>query len=139
MTTPELSAYDELYLYSGTRGRDTFILQLVVDAHRAQVATADMKPIALVFALVGLFLHVERNFTGLRVQQVHMQLGRTKHQWPTVILPLHRGVTTAADVMRVPEGEDRDAAISDWCRCVWEAYRDSRGTIVDLLQRHGII
>lgn len=136
---PELSAYDELYVYSGTRGRDTFILQLVVDAHGAQVATEQTKPIAVVFALIGLFLHVEKNFTGLRVQQVHMQLGRKKHQWPAIVFPAQRGAITAADVMKVPAGLERDAAISKWCQSVWEAYRANRQTIVDLLQRHGVI
>jgi hypothetical protein len=139
MTTSELSAYDQLYLYSGTRGRETFILQLVVDAHGAQVASEETKPIALVFALVGLYLHVERGFTGLQVQQVHMQLARKKHQWPTITLPDSRGHITAADVSKVPEGDERDAAISAWCGSVWETYRANRETIIELLQRHGII
>jgi hypothetical protein len=136
---PEFSAYDQLYLYAGTRGRESFILQHVVDAHGAQVATAETKPIAVVFALIGLFLHVEKGFTGLRVQQVHMQLGRQKHQWPTIPLPFLRGGISAEDVLKVPEGEERDAAISDWCRSVWEAYREQRGTIVALLEAHRII
>src|SRR5687768_17759318 len=91
----DFSAYDQLYVYAGSRGRETFILQLVVDAHRAQIATDDTKPIALVFALIGLFLHVEKNFTGLQVQQVHMQLGREKHAWPNIQLPDQRGGITA--------------------------------------------
>jgi hypothetical protein len=78
-------------------------------------------------------------FTGLRVQQVHMQLGRKKHQWPTIALPVQRGDLTAADVLTVPEGPERDAAISAWCRSVWAAYRDNRQRIIDLLQRHGVI
>jgi hypothetical protein len=141
MTTPpaELSAYDQLYLYSGTRGRDTFILQLVVDAHGAQIATTETKPIALVFALIGLFLHVEKGFTGLQVQDVHMQLGRKKHQWPKITLPTRRGDITAVDVLKVAEGPQRDAAISEWCRSVWEAYRENRHTIIELLHRHRVI
>ena len=42
---PEQTAYDELYAY--TMGRPRFILQHVVDAHRAQSATADTKPMPL--------------------------------------------------------------------------------------------
>jgi hypothetical protein len=136
---PELSAYDQLYLYAGTRGRETFILQLVVDAQGAQIATPETKPIAIVFALIGLFLHVEKGFTGLRVQQVHMQLGQEKHEWPTITLPFHRGDITAEDVLKVPEGEERDSAISDWCRSVWQAYGEVQGTIRALLEAHRII
>jgi hypothetical protein len=140
VTTPaEQSAYEQLYLYSGSRGRESFILQLVVDAYGAQMATAETKPIAMVFALIGLFLHVERGFSGLRVQEVHMQLGRRKHPWPPIALPIHRGAITAADVLNVPEGAQRDEAISDWCRSVWEAHHENRQTIIDLLQRHHVI
>jgi hypothetical protein len=139
MSPMEFSAYDELYVYAGTRGRQTFVLQLVVDAHGAQIATADTKPIAVVFALIGLFLHVEKQFTGLQVQQVHMRLGRKKQAWPTIVLPVKRGTITAEDVLRVPAGPERDAAISEWCRSVWTAFNGSRRQIIDLLQEHRII
>jgi hypothetical protein len=46
---------------------------------------------------------------------------------------------TAEDVLRVPAGEQRDAAISDWCRSVWAAYGDSRQQIIDLLREHRIL
>jgi len=139
MTATGFSAYDELYVYSGTRGRTTFILQLVVDAQCAQFASDDTKPIAIVFALIGLLLHVERGFTGLQVQHVHMRLGRKKHPWPKIALPADRGSLTAEDVLKVPAGPERDAAISDWCRSVWSAYGESRRQIIDLLHEHQIV
>ena len=58
------SAYDEVYVY--TMGRPGFILQHVVDAYGAQTASSDSKPIRIVFALVGLYLHVERHFRSRR-------------------------------------------------------------------------
>jgi hypothetical protein len=139
MTPTEFSAYDELYVYSGTRGRETFILQLVVDAHCAQVASEETTPIAVVFALIGLFLHVEKNFTGLQVQHVHMRLGRKKHPWPRIALPADRGSMTAEDVLKVPAGPERDRAISEWCRSVWSACGASRQKIIDLLREHRIM
>jgi hypothetical protein len=135
----EFSAFDHLYVYAGSRGRETFILQLVADAHRAQTATDEIKPIAIVFALIGLYLHVEKNFSGLQVQQVHMQLGQKKHPWPTITLPAERRSITAEDVLKVPVGPERDVAISEWCRSVWKAYGASRQQIIDLLQQHRII
>lgn len=130
--------YDHLYTYAGGRGRDRFILQNVVDAHHAQTATDQTKPIVIIMALVGLYLHVEQGFSGLQVQHVHMQLARKKHRWPKIVLPHTRGAVTPQDVMNVSEGDERDRAISDWCRSVWEAYRQNRETIIALLQRHGI-
>jgi hypothetical protein len=59
---PNRGAYDELYVY--TMGRPRFILQHVVDAYAAQTATRDGKPITVVFALIGTYLHIEKQFSG---------------------------------------------------------------------------
>ncbi len=85
-------AYDELYVY--TMGRDGFILQHVVDAFGAQTASKDSKPMRVTFALVGLFLRVERQYSGRQVQDVHMQLARHRKQWPSIPLPEDRGGMT---------------------------------------------
>ena len=130
------NAYDEVYVY--TMGRPGFILQHVVDAHTAQTATAASKPIAIVFALVGLYLHLEKGFTGRQVQQAHERLGRHKRPWPDVPLPDHRGAMTALDVMAVPAGIERDAAIDSWCEMVWQAFGASRDVIVRLLGEEGL-
>ena len=128
--------YHELYVY--TMGRQGFILQHVVDAHMAQTLDASSKPIGSIFALVGLYLHVEKGFSGSQVQQAHMVLGRQKRQWPAVVLPVQRGERTPADVMRASAGAERDAAIDRWCESVWAAYRENRETIVRLLRDYQI-
>ena len=129
--TDNQTAYDELYVY--TMGRPKFILQHVVDAHMAQTAADDSKSIGIVFALVGLYLHVEKGFTGAQVQQVHRTLARQKRQWPAITLPADRGNLTARDVMTAPEGAERDAAIDRWCETVWKSFAKSREVIVRLL------
>jgi hypothetical protein len=128
----EQTAYDELYAY--TMGRPRFILQHVVDAHRAQSATANTKPMALFFALAGLLLHVERGFSGHEVQRVHILLAKHQRQYPRIDLPADRGVIGPADVLAVAAGAERDAAIERWCRSVWAAFDESRGTIAAFLQ-----
>jgi hypothetical protein len=127
-------AYDEVYAY--TMGRPQFILQHVVDAFAAQTADANSKPIGVVFALVGLYLRVEKRFSGDQVQKVHMLMGRRKRQWPTVSLPNDRGKITVCDVLVVPEGCARDSAVDDWCRSVWTSCADNRQTIIDLLREY---
>lgn len=124
-------AYDEVYAY--TMGRPGFILQHVVDAHAVQTANADSKPIAVVFGLVGLYLRVEKQFSGRQVQKIHMELGRRKREWPRIDLPGDRGHMTVSDVLAAPAGAERDAAIDDWCRSVWAAFGANRQTILDLL------
>jgi hypothetical protein len=130
------AAYDEVYAY--TMGRPQFILQHVVDAFAAQTAGENSKPIGVVFALVGLYLHVEKQFSGGQVQKVHMLMGRRKRQWPIVSLPNDRGKITVSDVLAVPEGSARDTAIDDWCRSVWRSFADNRQTIIDLLREYQV-
>lgn len=132
-----MTTYDELYVYS--MGRPNFILQLVADANTAQNATAATKPIGVVFSLVGLYLRVEKGFTGKQIQDVHRRLARQRKQWPLLQLPTDRGVITAADVMAAAEGPSRDLAIDAWCKSVWDAYGDCQRLIVELLGENGVI
>jgi len=125
-------AYDEVYAY--TMGRPAFVLQHVVDAFGAQTATAETKPIRVIFSLVGLYLHVEKQYSGRQVQLVHVRLGQRKRKWPALPLPSDRGSLTVFDVLEAPAGAPRDAAIDAWCRSVWDAFQDNRQAIIDLLR-----
>ena len=131
-------AYDELCAYTLTHGDPAFIHQHVVDAFAAQNATDTSKAIGVAFALVGLYLLVEKGFSGRQVQRVHMQLARRKREWPRFTLPADRGGMTALDVMKLAEGPERDRAIHDWCATVWAAFAGEREKIVSLLDEHGI-
>lgn len=115
-----------------------FIHQHVVDAQAAQNADAQTKPIGLTFALVGLYLHLERGFSGRQVQRAHMQLGKQKRAWPALALPADRGPMTAEDVMAAEAGSARDRAIDAWCASVWDAYRGHRAVVEALLREYGI-
>jgi hypothetical protein len=137
--TLEQDAYDELRCYTLThRDRSSFIHQHVVDAFTAKHANAQTKPIALTFSLVGLYLHVEKQFSGARVQRVHMELASNRQTWPLFRLPPHRGLITAVDVVAAPEGVERDKAIHAWCTSVWEAFHESRRIVVELLHQRGL-
>jgi len=127
--------YDELALYTLAHRSPAFIHQHIVDAFAAQTASERTKPIALTFALVGLYLHVELGVTGKNVQRAHMRMGRFKKQWPAFVLPEERGSITVADVRNAPPGPERDRAIDDWCASVWRAYAASRQQIIDLVRQ----
>ena len=131
------TAYNEVYVY--TMGRPGFILQHVVDAFAVQTAGADAKPIAVVFGLAGLYLHLERNFSGRAVQEAHRKLAQTKREWPRVHLPANRGSLTVLDVLAAPAGSERDTAIDEWCRSVWTACSGTRDTLIKILQEHQVI
>jgi len=99
------------------------------------MADENTKPIKITFALIGLYLHVEKQFTGKQVQQVHMALARRKHPWPSFALPADRGKISVADVLAAG---DRDNTIHAWCSSVWDAYQGSRQQVIDLLRQHGV-
>lgn len=134
---PNRAAYDEVYVY--TMGRPGFILQHVVDAFAVQNAHPEGPWIGVVFGLVGLYLYVERQFSGNQVQEVHKRLGSTKRQWPKIHLPGDRGRITALDVLGAPAGPQRDKAIHDWCESVWNAFRVNRQVVIALLEERQII
>jgi hypothetical protein len=135
----EQGAYDELRCYTlGLRDR-AFIHQHVVDAFGAQHADERTKPIALTFALVGLYLLLERQFSGRQVQRIHMQLAATGDTWPVFPLPAERGPVTVAEVVKAPPGPERDAAIHAWCASVWRAFAASHRAVAELLRQRRII
>ena len=138
-TISHRDAYEELSCYTLAHGHPSFIHQHVVDAFAAQEADENTKPIALTFALAGLYLHVERGLSGRQVQLAHMKMAQRKRQWPAFSLPRERGTITAAAVIKASPGTKRDQAIDGWCASVWEAFRGNREVLVRLLAEPPVI
>ena len=124
---------EEFALYTLTHKDSSFIHQHVVDAYAAQNADVHSKPITVFFALVGLYLHVERDFTGKQVQIEHTHLGQQRRQWPRLSAPLQKGCVTVSNVMATLPGNERDAAIHTWCASVWNAWKESDAHLVSLI------
>ena len=132
--------YNELSCYTLEHADPSFIHQHIVDAYVAQHADENSKPIGVVFALIGLYLYVEKNFTGRQVQKLHMKLGRLRKQWERPHLPKELSAITVRDVLASPPGPSRDAMIRSWCASVWEGCRESRNNIVALAKNElGIV
>jgi hypothetical protein len=131
-----MTAYDQLCAYTLNLGDPEFLHQLVVDAHTAQNANDSTKPMSLVFALLGLYLPVEKNISGRQVQRFHMQLANLKIRWKRPPLPSHRGTITVDDVMAKPPGSERNLAIHAWCASVWSTYAAARPQIIEIVDRY---
>jgi hypothetical protein len=131
-------AYHELCAYTLAHGDPAFIHQHVVDAFAVQGADERTKPIALTFGLVGLYLKVERQFSGRQVQRAHMTMARRKRTWPSWTLPRNRGAISAQTVLDAPAGPTRDVAIDAWCASVWDAFRTNRAAVAALVAEYGI-
>ncbi len=124
----------ELSYYTLTHRDPSFIHQHAVDAFAAQYADENTKPITLTFALIGLYLLIEKNFSGKEVQNAHMKLAKHQKQWPTFNLPETRGEFTVYDIVAAPTGSKRDEAILKWCASVWQAYSESHQKVTDLVK-----
>jgi hypothetical protein len=133
LTATEQTLQDELTCYTLGLGDPEFIHQHVVDAYAAQNAGPGTKPIAVVFGLIGLYLHVERGFTGRQVQRAHMKLATPRRKWLMPRLPEHRGAIRVGDVLAEPPGLERVVMIDVWCATVWQAYEDSHGEIEEIV------
>lgn len=131
MKTPQ-DLFNELSYYTLAQDRSYFIHQHAVDAFAAQTADENTKPIKITFALIGLYLFLERGFTGKQVQQAHVKMSQNKKQWPSIALPIQRGEITVEDVLKASPGEPRDILFREWCESVWKQYHAWHQAIADL-------
>jgi hypothetical protein len=128
--------YNELAFYTLAHPDPAFIHQLLVDAYTAQHAGETTKPIAIVFALIGLYLHLEKGYTGKQVQRAHMQLAKWPNNWPKLPLPHDRGEIRIEHVLAIEAGPARDTMIDCWCASVWEGWRKSRPEIIEISRKY---
>ena len=133
----EKEAYDELQAYTLELRDAAFIHQHVVDAWMLQHADETTKSIGVAFALVGMYLHFEKSFSGKEVQRAHMVMGKRSKTWPAFDLPAERGSMNATDVMAAPAGPERDRAIEAWSLSIWQAFHASHAAVADLAKRYG--
>jgi hypothetical protein len=127
----EEELWHELMACTLTLGDAGFVHQHVVDAYAAQTATEDSKPIAVIFALMGLYLHLDRGFDGRMVQQAHMRLATPRRTWSMPELPEHRGAVRVGDVLEAVPGTEFEVMVDVWCMSVWNCYEHLHGYIAE--------
>lgn len=127
--------YGELSAYTLQQGDVEFIHQLAVDAYAAQHAGEHVRPIAVAFGLIGLYLTCERDYSGRQVQHMHQLLANRSKNWPRFALPPQRGSVTVRDVMRKQSGTDRDDMLWHWALSVWDAWSAEHEQVKALMER----
>jgi hypothetical protein len=127
--------YHELAFYTLAHTGRNFIHQHVVDAFAAQTADNSSKPITIFFALAGLYLFLEKNYTGLQVRDAHLQMAKKTKSFPTISLPDDRGAITVSNVLAAPAGNDRDEMIRQWCISVWDAFSEQHSDVTTLTEK----
>jgi len=117
--------YDQLSTYTQSHKSPSFIHQHIVDAFYAQTANEETKNISLIFSLVGLYLYIEKNYTGLAIQKAHMNLAKARKNWPKLDLPNFRGKITGKDISLAKTIEEYNKLVNKWAIEVyktWEKY-----------------
>jgi hypothetical protein len=126
---------NELAFYTLAHGDPRFIHQHSVDAYGAQHVRQSRSTIGAAFALAGLYLAVERGFTGRQVQKLHMEMARKSKQWPRFAPPADAGRLTVADVLAVEPGPRRDEKLSEWCASVWSAWLSEHRRVREMVDK----
>lgn len=108
--------YTSLMGYTLSLGDPEFVHQYAVDAYAAQHPGPPGKPISTVFALIGLYLALERGYTGRQVQLVHMQIA--KQVWTHLPRPASPGELTVQHMLDTPESA-RLTQLRSWMQSVW--------------------
>jgi len=126
--------FHELAFYTLALGDAEFRHQHAVDAYAAQHADEESKPIALAFGLAGLYLHLEKGYTGKQVQEAHMAMSQRRRTWPRLALVAERGTVTIHDVLAAEAGTARNEAIEAWCASVWAAWRERHAEVAELVR-----
>lgn len=133
-------AFESLSAAGFQRRDPEFRHQHAVDAHAAQAAAEGDPAVALVFALVGLCLHLEHGWSGAQVQRAHVRLARRRPEWPRLELPPEpRGALDARDVLAAEPGAARDALLRRWCETVWTAHAANQAAIRAWLAEYGVL
>ncbi len=130
-------AYHELAFYTLAHASEDrpFIHQYVVDAYAASHVDEKSKPIYVAFALAGLYLHLEKGYTGRQVQVAHGALAKHKERLPRFDLPEGRASFTVHQVLQAPPGAQRDQAINEWQRSVWQIWKKEHARVADWIKR----
>jgi Family of unknown function (DUF5946) len=127
---------NELSYYTLAHGDPRFIHQHLVDAYGAQHVRQSKSTIGAAFTLAGLYLAVERGFTGRQVQKLHMVMASKSKAWPRFDPPADLGPLTVADVLSVEAGPDRDEKLMQWCASVWGAWSAEQARVREMVDRY---
>ncbi len=130
-----LQLYWELSAFTLSLQDPDFPHQVAVDSYAAQHSGPSVKPITTTFALIGLYLHLERGCTGRQVQLAHMFLGRSRREWPRFRPPEKKATITVRDVLQTIHPDYYREPIDRWAKAVWETWQPERWRVIKLVNR----
>ena len=110
--------------------------QLTVDTYAAQHSGGSVPLITTAFALIGLYLAVEKNVPGLEVGAAHKRFADRRRSWPRFIAPTTaRWPMTILDIALAESAHAHQTAVEAWAAAVWRGWRDHHAAIAALTRQ----
>jgi hypothetical protein len=132
--------FSNLQCYTVAKQDPAFIHQHAVDAYEAQHVGGTTRNITVAFGLIGLYLALEKGYTGRQVQLAHMSIAKTREDWPRLEPPDQPAFVTVMDVLCAGTDAEKDVLVRKWMDAVWESWADRhawvRKTTEDLLSSY---
>jgi hypothetical protein len=126
--------YGQLSVFTLSLRDKDFIHQLIVDTYAAQHSGPKVKPIDTAFALIGIYLTFEKDYTGKQVQRTHMFLGKKRTAWPRFNLPQNKSTLTVLDVLQSQESQ-YEAMIRKWGKSVWKMWQPEHENVREFVEQ----
>lgn len=128
--------YNELSIYTLSLNNKEFIHQHIVDAFTAQNADGNIKNITLFFAVIGLYLYIEKGFNGKEIQDLHTKIANSKKELPKLKIPKEKASITVSEVLEARPGIERNEKIKEWSRSVWKIFKNQKDIIENFLKKY---
>lgn len=111
--------------------------QLTVDAYGAQHTGPRTRTITTAFALNGLYLVLERGFSGTHAREAHGYLAETVPEWPRFAPPSGPPAyaVTVLDVALAGSPEEHRDLLMRWGGCAWDAWRHVHAEVAEMTDR----
>ena len=116
--------FSDLQCYTVAKQDPEFIHQHVVDTYEAQHAGGPTRTITVAFGLIGLYLAVEKGYTGRQVQLARMRIAKVRKVWPRLEPPGQPALLTVMDVLCSGPDADKDRMVRKWMTVAWESWAD---------------
>jgi hypothetical protein len=116
--------FSDLQSYTVAKQDPEFIHQHAVNAYEAQHAGGPTRTITVTFGLIGLYLALEKGYSGRQVQLTHMRIAKAMKDWPRLEPPDQPALLTVMDALHAGTDAEKDAMIRKWMTAVWESWGD---------------
>ena len=107
--------------------------QLLVDTYSAQHAGPGVPAIGPAFGLIGLWMALEGQASGLAVRAAHQYLAQHFQDWPRFERPVRVAQRTVFELALAESAADFERILREWALEVWTEWAPAHGAVAALV------